>query len=223
MKRKLILKIPDQLWYEEKLWKKGTELIAGVDESGRGPLAGPVVAAAVIFPPKIQLEGIKDSKKLLPPKREELFEKIFNSALSVGMGIVDEKEIDQINILNASLEAMRLAVLDLNIVPEFVLVDGNRKIPDLNIPQLPLIGGDSLSLFVASASIVAKVTRDRLMLKYHKTYPQFCFAQNKGYCTKSHVKALKDYGPCKIHRCSFHPVKFLKNRQEPSRLKSYKA
>ena len=212
--------MPNQLWYESKLWKEGLELIAGVDEAGRGPLAGPVIAAAVIFPPKVRLAGIKDSKKLTPQKREELFQKIFNSALSVGMGIIDEKEIDEVNILNAALRAMRLAVLDLNIAPQFVLVDGNREIPQLGIPQLPIPKGDNLSLSVASASIVAKVTRDRLMLKYHKTYPQFCFNQNKGYCTKSHIEALKSYGPCEIHRFSFSPVKLLKDNQRYSRFKS---
>ena len=222
MKKKLILKIPSQLWYEKKLWKEGLELIAGVDESGRGPLAGPVVAAAVIFPPEINLKGIRDSKKLLPQKREELFDKIFNSALSIGIGVVDQKEIDRINILNATLAAMHLAILDLNITPEFVLVDGNRKIPELGIPQLPIIGGDNLSLFVASASIVAKVTRDRLMLRYNKTYPQFCFDRNKGYCTKSHVEALKTYGPCEIHRSSFRTVKFLQRKKGPLKFKDHK-
>lgn len=207
--------MPNRLWYEEKLWNDGLELIAGVDEVGRGPLAGPVVAAAVILPVRVQIDGVKDSKKLLPKTREKLFNKILDTAISVGIGLVDQKEIDRINILNASLKAMRLAVMNLKIKPEFVLVDGNRKIPALDIPQLPIVGGDDLSMFVASASIVAKVTRDRLMLEYDKIYPRFCFAQNKGYCTKSHVEALRAYGPCEIHRYSFRTVKFLKAIESP--------
>ena len=207
--------MPNRLWYEERLWNDGLEFIAGVDEVGRGPLAGPVIAAAIILPVGVQIDGVKDSKKLLPQTREKLFNKILDTAISVGIGLIDQKEIDRINILNASLKAMRLAVMNLKVKPEFVLVDGNRKIPELGIPQLPIVGGDDLSMFVASASIVAKVTRDRLMLEYDKIYPRFCFAQNKGYCTKSHVEALRAYGPCEIHRYSFRTVKFLKTIESP--------
>jgi len=207
----------NQLWHEEKLWIDGLELIAGVDEVGRGPLAGPVVAAAVILPVRVELDGVKDSKKLLARTREKLYGKILGKAISVGIGMIGHEEIDRINILNASLRAMRLAIMDLKVTPSYVLVDGNREIPGLDVPQLPIVGGDSLSLSIASASIVAKVTRDRLMLGYDKTYPGFCFAQNKGYCTKSHVEALKAYGPCEIHRYSFRTVKFLKGPERPPR------
>ncbi|MCJ7508447.1 MAG: ribonuclease HII [candidate division Zixibacteria bacterium] len=202
------------------MWKQGIKLIAGVDEAGRGPLAGPVVAAAVILPPRINLKGIKDSKKLSFQRREEFFQKISDLALSVGVGIVDEKRIDGVNILNASLEAMRSAILNLNVKPEFVLVDGNKEIPGVDIPQLAIIAGDESSLFVACASVIAKVTRDRLMLKYHQTYPQFHFDQNKGYGTKLHLDALKTYGPCEIHRFSFNPVKLCKEKQRPLKFKS---
>lgn len=206
--------MPVHLEHERKLWKEGIKLIAGVDEVGRGPLAGPVVAAAVILPPRIDLKGVKDSKRLSWQRREEFFQKIHNSALSVGIGIVDEKRIDRVNILNASLEAMRSAILNLNVRPEFILVDGNKEIPELDISQLAIIGGDEFSLFVACASIIAKVTRDRLMLKYHQAYPQFHFDQNKGYGTKLHLDALRTYGPCEIHRLSFQPVKLFENRQK---------
>ena len=206
--------MPNQLQYEWRLWREGTKFVAGVDEAGRGPLAGPVVAAAVVFSPEVNLKEMKDSKKLSSRKREEFFGVISELALSVGVGVVSEKEIDRINILNASLEAMRLAVLNLRVEPEFILVDGNRKIPGLDIPQLAIIRGDELSLLVASASIVAKVTRDRLMLAYDKTYPQFRFDHNKGYGTKSHLEALEDYGPCELHRCSFKPVKLLAGKEK---------
>ncbi len=212
--------MPDLLQYEKKLWKQGLKLVAGVDEVGRGPLAGPVVAAAVLFPAGVSLEGIKDSKKLSPRRREELFGKILGSALSVGIGMVNEKEIDQVNILNATLRAMNSAVLDLKITPQFILVDGTREIPGINVPQLAIVGGDNLSLVVASASIVAKVTRDRMMLEYDRIYPQFRFAQNKGYCTKSHLSGLRKYGPCEIHRYSFRTIRFLAGKEQAYKFKT---
>lgn len=150
----------DMLVYEKKLWKQGWELVAGVDEVGRGPLAGPVVAACVILPKNLLLPGVDDSKKLTRIKREKLFEQIMDHAIEVGIGIVSEKTIDRINILNASLKAMWKAVKKLKTSPQFVLVDGNQRIPNLPFPQMPIVKGDSKSICVASASIVAKVTRD---------------------------------------------------------------
>lgn len=201
------------LVYERKLWEEGWGLIAGVDEVGRGPLAGPVVAACVIFPENFFLPEVNDSKKLTKIKREKLFEQIMNEAMDVGIGIVWEKTIDKMNILNASLKAMWKALRKLKTPPDFVIVDGNQKIPNLPFPQMPIVKGDSKSMSIASASIIAKVTRDRIMLKYHKKYPQFCFAENKGYSTKSHLEALKAFGPCDIHRRSFKIIQLLETNQ----------
>ena len=203
----------DMLVYEKKLWGEGWETLAGVDEVGRGPLAGPVVAACVILPKDLILPGVDDSKKLTRIKREKLFELIMDDALEVGIGIVPEKTIDKLNILNASLKAMWEAVKKLKTSPQFVLVDGNQKIPNLPFPQMAIVKGDSKSVSIASASIVAKVTRDKIMHNYHKKYPQFCFADNKGYGTKLHLAALKEFGPCKIHRRSFKTIKLLRTNQ----------
>ncbi len=202
------------LSYEKALWQQGMNQVAGVDEVGRGPLAGPVVAAAVVFPNNISLPQIRDSKRLSPQKRSELFDLIFEKALDIGIGQVDQKEIDQLNILNASLKAMHKAIKSLKNRPKVILVDGNQKIPNLRIPQISIIKGDSLSLSVAAASILAKVTRDKMMLAYHKEYPHFSFDQNKGYATKTHIEALKTHGPCEIHRMTFRSVKMLKMKQE---------
>jgi ribonuclease HII len=203
----------DMLVYEKKLWGEGWEILAGVDEVGRGPLAGPVVAACVILPKDLILPGVDDSKRLTRIKREKLFGQIMDDALEVGIGIVREKTIDKLNILNASLKAMWTAVKKLKTSPQFVLVDGNQKIPNLPFPQMPIVKGDSKSISIASASIVAKVTRDKIMHSYHRKYPQFCFAQNKGYCTKSHLEALREFGPCRIHRRSFKTIKLLQTDQ----------
>ncbi|WP_066639411.1 ribonuclease HII [Desulfolucanica intricata] len=192
--------------YERKCKLTGYQLIAGVDEAGRGPLAGPVVAAAVILPEQAYLPGLKDSKKLSAIKRESLFVKIKGIAISWSVQIASVKEILQFNIYKASLLAMRRAVCTLKIQPDFVLVDG-VKIAGLNKPQLPLVKGDTLSASIAAASILAKVTRDHLMMEYHKMYPQYGFDQNKGYPTAEHKKALTEYGPCLIHRADFKPVK----------------
>jgi ribonuclease HII len=216
--------INPSLTLERKLWKEGYRIVAGIDEVGRGPLAGPVVAACVVLPfakggvygkpfTVDSLAEVNDSKKLTPTKREELFDLILENAFDVGIGIVREKTIDRMNILNASLCAMWKAVKELKNPPEFVLVDGNQKIPNLMIPQMPVVKGDSLSLSIAAASIVAKVTRDRIMLKYHRKYPDFCFAENKGYSTKAHIDALKAFGPCKIHRKSFKLVQLCLTNQ----------
>jgi ribonuclease HII len=206
---------------ENKLWERGFKMVAGTDEVGRGPLAGPVVAACVVFPPTVNgipftaesLSGVDDSKKLTFAKREEMFELITKNARELGIGIVGEKEIDQMNILNASLTAMWKAVSELKNPPDFILVDGNQKIPNLPLPQMTVVKGDSLSLSIAAASIIAKVTRDRIMLEYHRRYPEFSFAENKGYGTKTHLQALKTFGPCEIHRQSFKIVRLCRSNQ----------
>jgi ribonuclease HII len=204
----------DLLKFERSLWEQGIGLVAGVDEVGRGPLAGPVVAAAVVFSPKFLIPGVFDSKKIPKEKRELFFKEILNQALGVGIGISDERDIDKYNILNASLMAMHQAVKNLKLLPEFVLVDGNQKIPQLPFPQLPIIKGDSLSFSIASASIVAKVTRDRIMDEFHKKFPHFCFDQHKGYSTQVHLDALKTHGPCEIHRKTFKRVRELLSQQK---------
>jgi len=186
-------------------WTKGVGFLCGIDEVGRGPLAGPVVAASVILPEGCHIEGIKDSKKLSPKRREELFDKIRNNAIAVGLGIVEPILIDRINILQATYEAMRRAILSMRVFPEYVIVDGG-PIPGLPLPQEGIVKGDSLSISIGAASIVAKVLRDRIMEMYDLIFPQYGFARNKGYGTKEHIEALFRYGPCPIHRRSFRPV-----------------
>jgi ribonuclease HII len=180
--------------------------IAGVDEAGRGPLAGPVVAAAVILPLDCHISGLKDSKKLSPVKRQEIFDIIVSRALDIGIGIVDIGMIDRINILKASLLAMKKAINNLKQPPEYLFIDGPFS-PPVNIPSLCLINGDDLSALIASASVIAKVTRDKIMLDLHKKYPEYRFDLHKGYGTSFHLSALNKYGPCKIHRRTFEPVK----------------
>ncbi len=185
---------------------KGYRAVAGVDEAGRGPLAGPVVAAAVIFnslPPKAL--GIKDSKALTPAKRYSLVFDIYARASSVGVGIVWPREIDAINIHRASLKAMEKAVSSLGVLPDLLLIDGSFPI-DSDIAQRPIVSGDALSVSIAAASIIAKTTRDRIMLAYHRAFPEYNFLSNKGYPTKDHRAALKDFGPSPIHRKSFKGV-----------------
>ncbi|MGV8058680.1 MAG: ribonuclease HII [Smithellaceae bacterium] len=189
--------------FEKLAYQKGYKFIAGVDEAGRGPLAGPVVAAAVIFPRDYQNNQINDSKKLSARKREELYEVINKEAIAVGVGTTDADIIDRINILQASLLSMREAVLELSSMPDFLLIDGLHKIP-MKTPQSTLVKGDSLSVSIAAASIIAKVSRDRIMEMYHRQFPQYNFLQNKGYGTKDHRAAILEFGMCKIHRRSFH-------------------
>jgi ribonuclease HII len=193
--------------FEKIAYQEGYQIIAGIDEAGRGPLAGPVVAAAVILPPGYLNSEIKDSKKLSAGKREELYEIINKEAVAIGMMVVDADIIDRVNILQATLQAMRDAVLELPASPDFLLIDGNQRIPILT-PQKPIVKGDSLSISIAAASIIAKVSRDRIMEMYHRQFPQYNFQQNKGYGTKEHLDAIKQFGICKIHRNSFH-VKYL--------------
>jgi ribonuclease HII len=196
--------------FEKLAQVEGYRCIAGVDEAGRGPLAGPVVAAAVIFPPEYSNIEINDSKKLTVRKRDELYRVITEEAMAVGIGVVEADVIDRINILQASLQAMREAVLGLLVKPDYLLIDGLYTI-DFDIPQKALVRGDSLSMSIAAASIIAKVSRDRIMEMYHRQFPQYNFLQNKGYGTAGHRKILQEIGMCKIHRRSFH----LKNKNLP--------
>ena len=177
--------------------------ICGVDEVGRGPLAGPVVAAAVVFPKDLIIPYVNDSKKLTETKREELFNHIMCEAISVGFGSVDNSRIDEINILESTFEAMRQAVSELNVKPDIILVDGNKKIPGLDITQHALVGGDAKCLSIAAASIVAKVVRDRYMKEMDIKYPMYDFASNKGYGSKKHLNGIKEFGISPIHRRSF--------------------
>ena len=176
--------------------------IAGIDEVGRGPFAGPVVACAVILPKDCDILYLNDSKKLSEKKREELFVEIQQKAVAIGIGIVDEKVVDDINILQATYEAMRQAINKLEVKPDILLNDA-VTIPLVDIPQVPIIKGDAKSASIAAASIVAKVTRDHMMEEYDKVYPGYEFAKNKGYGTKAHRDALKEIGPCEIHRKTF--------------------
>ncbi|MCI6731648.1 MAG: ribonuclease HII [Lachnospiraceae bacterium] len=178
------------------------QILAGIDEAGRGPLAGPVVAAAVIMPPDCKILYINDSKKLSAAKREELFDRIMDEAVAVGIGISSPGRIDEINILQATYEAMRTAVAELETVPA-VLVNDAVIIPQIAIPQKPVIKGDAKCYSIAAASIIAKVTRDRMMIQYDELYPEYGFAGHKGYGSAAHIEALKKYGPCPIHRQSF--------------------
>lgn len=195
------------LWlFEKKAFQKGFSRIAGIDEAGRGPLAGPVVSAAVIIPNFLQIPGVSDSKKLSPKQRDYLYEKIYDLAVSVGIGIVDPFEIDRINILQAALLSMAMAVENLDPQPDCLLIDGTFLISSV-LPQEAIPKGDALSISISAASIVAKVTRDRLMERYHHDYPQFGFSKHKGYPTKAHKKAIQRFGCCPIHRRSFKGVK----------------
>jgi len=195
----------DQRYFEEQLYGEGVENIAGVDEVGRGCLAGPVVAASVILPPRCDIQGINDSKLLSPKKREGLYSEITSCALAYGMGEVCSDEIDKINILEATLKAMRISVDGLKVRPGYLLVDGRQSI-DIDVPQRVIVKGDMRSISVGAASIVAKVARDRMMCEFEKLYPGFSFSVHKGYGTKLHLAELKKNGPTPIHRRSFAGV-----------------
>lgn len=195
------------MWtFENHARTRGFAAVAGVDEAGRGPLAGPVVSAAVILPDSLPVTGINDSKKLTARKREALYHEIHHNAVAVGVGIVDPDEIDRINILQASLAAMAMAVKNLHLQPDFLLIDGQFCIP-MDLPQQAIIKGDSKSISVAAASIIAKVTRDAIMDAYAQQYPEFDFLSNKGYPTKSHQEAIRKFGCCPIHRKTFKGVR----------------
>ncbi len=188
--------------FEEELYQQGYQYIAGIDEVGRGPLAGPVVTAAVILPRGCRIPGINDSKKLSAHKREELYEKITEEAVSYAFGVVSPGEIDAVNILQATYKAMRISLETIEQKPDFVLADA-VTIPGIEIPQRGIIQGDAKSISIGAASIIAKVTRDTMMEEMDKLYPEYGFAKNKGYGSAEHIAALKKYGPCPIHRRSF--------------------
>ena len=197
--------------YEEKWWKNHFYYIAGVDEVGRGPLAGPVVSASVIFSEDIQIKGINDSKQLTPEEREDLYHEIMEKALAVGVGYVDNVLIDKMNILQSTYLSMLRSLKKLSIMPDVVLVDG-YPIPNLPVTQENILQGDAKSISIAAASIVAKIHRDRIMEFYGMEYPEYDFQTNKGYATKKHVEIVFKKGPCEIHRRTFSPVSEVLNR-----------
>lgn len=198
-------RIQQLLVEENKLWKQGFLLLAGVDEAGRGPLAGPVVAGACILPANFNLPGLNDSKMLTESKREKLFTQIRSQAIDFAIGSAEPAEIDALNILQATKLAMKRAIEGCTVRPHYLLIDA-LNLPNVHLPQLPLVGGDRLSASIAAASILAKVTRDRLMVQLHTLYPEYGFSKNKGYGTSEHLQALKQFGPCPLHRRSFAPV-----------------
>jgi ribonuclease HII len=188
--------------YENHLYNQGVETICGIDEVGRGPLAGPVVACAIILPKDFDVLGIDDSKKLSEKKRNELYDKIISNCRSFGIGIVDNYIIDEINILNATKLAMKIAIESMNILPDHLLIDA-LKLEDVKIPTTSIIRGDSLSVSIAAASIVAKVTRDKMMQEFHLQFPNYSFDTNKGYGTEAHYLGINEHGTCEIHRKTF--------------------
>ena len=198
---KKVIKIVDLLSYENNLYKSGINYIAGVDEVGRGPLVGPVVAAAVILPKGYKLEGLTDSKQLSEKKRNTFYDIIMKDAIAIGVGIKSNKIIDEVNIYEATKLAMKDAINNLSVKPEHVLIDAMPL--ELDIPTTSIIKGDALSESIAAASVIAKVTRDRMMYELDKEYPEYGFEKNKGYGSKDHIEAIKKVGPCKIHRRSF--------------------
>lgn len=194
--------------HDESLRKKGFLRIAGIDEAGRGPLAGPVVAAAVVLIEGIRIEGLRDSKKVPEKERESLFYKILSFSKDIGIGIVGPEEIDRLNILRATRLAMQIAVDDLSTPPDILVIDA-VFLPSIPIKQLSPIKGEGISASVAAASIIAKFVRDKIMLNYHRQYPDYNFEKHKGYSTREHLDMLRLYGPCPIHRKSFHRVMSL--------------
>lgn len=197
---------PDWTMFEELAMRQGYSCVAGIDEAGRGALAGPVVAAAVVFPRGVEICGIDDSKKLSPEKRNELFDLIMEKSLAVGIGSGDHLLIDRINILQATLAAMKEAVLKISPLPDFLLIDGISKVP-IAVHQRTIKKGDSASISIAGASIIAKVTRDRIMAAFESEYPGYGFAGHKGYGCAEHLAAIARIGPCAIHRKTFRGVK----------------
>jgi len=196
--------------YEKDLIDKGIKLICGVDEVGRGPLIGPVVAAAVILPPNYKLEGLTDSKKLSEKKREQFYEIIKRDAVAIGIGVISEGRIDEVNIYEATKEAMYMAINNLIIKPEYILIDAMPL--KLDIPNNSIIKGDLLSLSISAASVIAKVTRDHMLYELDKEYPMYDLKNNKGYGTKKHIEAIKKYGITKYHRLSYKPVSDYKDK-----------
>ena len=201
------LRLEGMLSYEKELYAQGISLIAGVDEVGRGPLAGPVVAAAVILPKNCKIKGLNDSKKIPKKKHEEIFQAVKDKALAIGIGIMDNHVIDQVNIYEATKLAMKEAISKLDLQPEHLLIDAMKL--DLPITQTSIIKGDANSLSIAAASIIAKVTRDKIMANYDKEFPGYDFSQNAGYGTTKHLEGLEKHGVTPIHRKSFEPIKTL--------------
>lgn len=189
--------------YENKLYEQGLKYIAGIDEAGRGPLAGPVVVGVAIMKPESFIEGINDSKKISESKREKLYEQITEEAIDWSVGIVTEKEIDEINILNATKRALEKALDNLKVRPDRILVDALEHIDTKGVPYTSVIKGDAKIYSISAASIIAKVTRDRIMREYDEVYPEYGFAKHKGYGTAAHIKAIKENGPCPLHRKTF--------------------
>ena len=203
MKEKEILRLNEMKKIEEEIYKKGIKLIGGIDEAGRGPLAGPVVVACAVMPRDSMIEGVNDSKKVSEKKREKLYEEIVNSAISYGVGIIDQKDIDFMNILNATKFGLTTSIKNLEEKPEFILVDALTNIDTCKIPYKSIIKGDAKCYSIACASIIAKVTRDRIMREWAEIYPQYGFEKHKGYGTKAHIDAIKRFGLCPLHRNSF--------------------
>ena len=203
MKEKEIERLNNLKSIENNLYNENVKYICGIDEAGRGPLAGPVVVASVIMPKDSMIEGVNDSKKVSEKKRERLYEEIINNAISWGVGIIDEKRIDEINILNATKEGLTTSLLKLSQKPDLILVDALKDINTLGIKYQSIIKGDAKCYSIAAASIIAKVTRDRIMRKWDEVYPQYGFAGHKGYGTAAHMAAIRENGPCELHRKSF--------------------
>lgn len=189
--------------YENDLRNKGYKYICGIDEAGRGPLAGPVVVASVIMPENSMIEGVNDSKKVSEKKREKLYDLILKEAISYGVGIIGQDEIDEINILNATKKGLTTSLKELTQKPDLIIVDALTHIDTLGTPYESIIKGDAKCYSISAASIIAKVTRDRIMREWDKIYPQYGFAQHKGYGTSAHINAIKEYGPCILHRKTF--------------------
>lgn len=205
MKEKEQLRLQKLKQIEEEIYNQNSNInyICGIDEAGRGPLAGPVVVASVIMPRESMIEGINDSKKVSEKKREELYDKIIEEAISYGIGIIDHNKIDEINILNATKLGLTISLQELNTKPNLILVDALNKIDTLGISYKPIIKGDALCYSISCASIIAKVTRDRIMREWDEVYPMYGFINHKGYGTATHIQAIKEYGLCPIHRRSF--------------------
>lgn len=204
MKEKELLRLQGLKKIEEDIYtSQKINYICGIDEAGRGPLAGPVVVASVIMPRDSMIEGVNDSKKVSEKKREKLYEEIIENAISYSVGIVDQKEIDRVNILNATKAGLTESIKGLEVKPEMILVDALTGIDTCGIPYQSIIKGDAKSYSIAAASIIAKVTRDRIMRQWHEVYPEYNFIQHKGYGTAAHIAAIKEYGLCPLHRLSF--------------------
>lgn len=203
MKEKELERLTNLKEIETKLYEQGNQYLCGIDEAGRGPLAGPVVVAAVIMPKDSMIEGVNDSKKVSEKKREKLYDEIIETAVAWGVGIIDQKEIDNINILNATKKGLTTALKELEVKPNLILVDALTNIDTLGIPYQSIIKGDAKCYSIAAASIIAKVTRDRMMRQWDEIYPEYGFAKHKGYGTKAHIEAIKEYGICPLHRKSF--------------------